>query len=228
MAGRVVCRHPCGATTSRLTVTVGRSRPRPGWVDWRKKAFSARQETFEQPKKYSVPSGIVGGRRPGVRTRRSLGPVALSPRKVVGAEGFEPPTLWSQTRCATRLRYAPTCRLSHGAADSRTCTSPLAPKDPECFDSSSQPDWPRSPAPTRSNNPPIRTNRLKNAGARATRDTRKTSRATTAHSGANGSLRPDYLNRLERIPIVPTNWGWFRPSGISTSDRTSGLKATPP
>ena len=27
---------------------------------------------------------------------------------VVGAEGFEPPTLWSQTRCATRLRYAPT------------------------------------------------------------------------------------------------------------------------
>ena len=28
--------------------------------------------------------------------------------KVVGAEGFEPPTLWSQTRCATRLRYAPT------------------------------------------------------------------------------------------------------------------------
>src|SRR6185369_17431035 len=25
----------------------------------------------------------------------------------IGAEGFEPPTLWSQTRCATRLRYAP-------------------------------------------------------------------------------------------------------------------------
>ncbi len=28
--------------------------------------------------------------------------------KVVGAAGFEPTTLWSQTRCATRLRYAPT------------------------------------------------------------------------------------------------------------------------
>ena len=28
--------------------------------------------------------------------------------KVVGAEGFEPPTLCSQSRCATRLRYAPT------------------------------------------------------------------------------------------------------------------------
>ena len=30
-------------------------------------------------------------------------------REVVGAERFELPTLWSQTRCATRLRYAPTC-----------------------------------------------------------------------------------------------------------------------
>ena len=27
--------------------------------------------------------------------------------EVVGAAGFEPATLWSQTRCATRLRYAP-------------------------------------------------------------------------------------------------------------------------
>ena len=27
---------------------------------------------------------------------------------MVGAAGFEPATLWSQTRCATRLRYAPT------------------------------------------------------------------------------------------------------------------------
>ena len=29
-------------------------------------------------------------------------------RKVVGETGFEPATLWSQTRCATRLRYSPT------------------------------------------------------------------------------------------------------------------------
>jgi hypothetical protein len=26
---------------------------------------------------------------------------------LVGAAGFEPATTWSQTRCATRLRYAP-------------------------------------------------------------------------------------------------------------------------
>ena len=30
---------------------------------------------------------------------------------LVGAEGFEPPTLCSQSRCATRLRYAPTVVL---------------------------------------------------------------------------------------------------------------------
>ncbi len=31
---------------------------------------------------------------------------------VVGEEGFEPPTLWSQTRCATKLRYSPTSFVS--------------------------------------------------------------------------------------------------------------------
>lgn len=29
-------------------------------------------------------------------------------QEVVGETGFEPATLWSQTRCATRLRYSPT------------------------------------------------------------------------------------------------------------------------
>ena len=32
---------------------------------------------------------------------------------MVGAAGFEPATLWSQTRCATRLRYAPIDVLIH-------------------------------------------------------------------------------------------------------------------
>jgi hypothetical protein len=41
---------------------------------------------------------------------------SLNEMIMVGAEGFEPPTLWSQTRCATRLRYAPTrFSLSHRA-----------------------------------------------------------------------------------------------------------------
>jgi hypothetical protein len=32
-------------------------------------------------------------------------------RILVGATGFEPATLCSQSRCATRLRYAPTVKL---------------------------------------------------------------------------------------------------------------------
>src|SRR5690606_37770890 len=38
----------------------------------------------------------------------------LLPRVLVGAAGYEPATPWSQTRCATRLRYAPP-RPSTGA-----------------------------------------------------------------------------------------------------------------
>ena len=30
---------------------------------------------------------------------------------MVGEKGFEPSTPWSQTRCATRLRYSPNSRL---------------------------------------------------------------------------------------------------------------------
>ena len=32
----------------------------------------------------------------------------LIEEKVVGVQGFEPWTPWSQTRCATRLRHTPT------------------------------------------------------------------------------------------------------------------------
>jgi hypothetical protein len=36
---------------------------------------------------------------------------------MVGEIGFEPTTLWSQTRCATRLRYSPTpCNYQPGSA----------------------------------------------------------------------------------------------------------------
>ena len=41
--------------------------------------------------------------RPERRCRSRYSQIML-----VGAEGFEPPTLCSQSRCATRLRYAPT------------------------------------------------------------------------------------------------------------------------
>src|SRR5690606_14877646 len=42
-----------------------------------------------------------------------LSPIPCSlPPSLVGAEGFEPPTLCSQSRCATRLRHAPPYPLS--------------------------------------------------------------------------------------------------------------------
>jgi hypothetical protein len=39
---------------------------------------------------------------------RPLRPILNDTETMVGAEGFEPPTLCSQSRCATRLRHAPT------------------------------------------------------------------------------------------------------------------------
>ena len=40
--------------------------------------------------------------------------------QMVGAAGFEPATLWSQTRCATRLRYAPFRPTGSARLHSRT------------------------------------------------------------------------------------------------------------
>ena len=39
--------------------------------------------------------------------------LSYSHHKVVGEEGFEPPTSCSQSRRATRLRYTPTSRVSN-------------------------------------------------------------------------------------------------------------------
>ncbi len=38
---------------------------------------------------------------------------------MVGEEGFEPPTLWSQTRCATKLRYSPSIGSCHASQRER-------------------------------------------------------------------------------------------------------------
>src|SRR5262245_39081523 len=43
----------------------------------------------------------------GTRRRGEPGYAATRRGVVVGARGFEPPTPWSRTRCATGLRYAP-------------------------------------------------------------------------------------------------------------------------
>ena len=104
---------------------------------------SSRQETLNSTRQVAIsPSGRSSDGAPG-RTRTCnrrlrrpvLYPVELraldrprldsriSPyrpgpghrlRSVVGAEGFEPPTLCSQSRCATRLRHAPPASEPHG------------------------------------------------------------------------------------------------------------------
>ena len=40
----------------------------------------------------------------------NLAPFYQEAEKVVGATGFEPATSWSQTKCSTRLSYAPRFR----------------------------------------------------------------------------------------------------------------------
>lgn len=43
--------------------------------------------------------------------KRANGTLPVGSRKMVGAAGFELATLCSQSRCATRLRYAPTASI---------------------------------------------------------------------------------------------------------------------
>ncbi len=101
---------------STLSFAMGRSRPSP----WR--AFP---ESCEW-----VLLGVP--RRPGCGSARSKGllsssvPVAIEDRDVswgrealvVGATGFEPATVCSQSRCATRLRHAPPDTICSGSNSS--------------------------------------------------------------------------------------------------------------
>ena len=68
---------------------------------------------------------------------------------MVGARGFEPPTPCSQSRCATRLRHAPSPRRRCCSGRSAHCTRP-APKRPD-----SEPS-PRNSASVRSRSLPDR------------------------------------------------------------------------
>ncbi len=53
--------------------------------------------------------GDLRSRNYALPLRSSLSHLMID--SMVGAEGFEPPTLCSQSRCATRLRYAPILRI---------------------------------------------------------------------------------------------------------------------
>ena len=49
-------------------------------------------------------------------------------KRVVGARGFEPPTSWSRTKRATKLRYAPVKQVSGARFRVSAGTYPLAPE----------------------------------------------------------------------------------------------------
>jgi hypothetical protein len=57
-----------------------------------------------RPSQYRLQSSVIKKQMRGAKRKYHLYNQQLT---LVGAEGFEPPTLCSQSRCATRLRYAP-------------------------------------------------------------------------------------------------------------------------
>ncbi len=66
------------------------------------------------------PSGNVPGRASCVHENDpGAGQPSATGGMLVGARGFEPPTPWSQTRCATGLRHAPTNLGGESAAENR-------------------------------------------------------------------------------------------------------------
>ncbi len=60
------------------------------------------EEEFDRT---GVPAPVLYNQNIAKRPHITAGPFL----NMVGEEGFEPPTLWSQTRCATKLRYSPRC-----------------------------------------------------------------------------------------------------------------------
>ena len=66
-------------------------------------------------------------RRPVLYPVELRAQTGIETSRMVGAEGFEPPTLCSQSRCATRLRYAPPShRKPAGALGRRRPAAPAA------------------------------------------------------------------------------------------------------
>ena len=78
---------------------------KPAIVDWMpKRVFKLANDPHWLRSSFSVDDVNV---TPTYRTPFDIIFGRTSFEKMVGARGFEPPTPWSRTRCATRLRYAP-------------------------------------------------------------------------------------------------------------------------
>ena len=89
-----------------------RSRPpTPAQMLRVRRAMSCERQSIRVVRDYSVIRHSKALRLYPVRSETAVLGVAdnlMNQPNVVGETGFEPATLWSQTRCATRLRYSPT------------------------------------------------------------------------------------------------------------------------
>ena len=65
---------------------------------------------------YKTDYSAVAAKSRGV-VRMDRNTLFINNVSMVGAERFELPTLCSQSRCATRLRYAPTVYIHHCTSD---------------------------------------------------------------------------------------------------------------
>ena len=106
--------------------------------------ITSRGSTIELRPPYCVQVARLAGLEPATYSLEGCCSILLSYRRspdrvirlksserMVGAERFELPTLWSQTRCATRLRYAPNyiLLLERGGQYASACRSSI-PESP--------------------------------------------------------------------------------------------------
>ena len=105
-AGRLATLCPCETPNPRI-LSCGRICPRLSGTNRRRRGGQGlRARCWEILAALAIPIRRVRWIRAFPRSRRSSDKNLVE--KLVGAGGFEPPTPCSQSRCATRLRYAPT------------------------------------------------------------------------------------------------------------------------
>ena len=118
-----------GNVGSSMNVRFGdAARQRPTGADWQLRAESRCLRAPSQSSRKGqphCPKGQISTQKAKYLWNRQRG-------KMVGARGFEPPTPCSRSRCATRLRYAPTVtgQVAGGGGDCKRLAADGGEKSP--------------------------------------------------------------------------------------------------